>query len=339
MADYYTPQQRAAMDAVLAGTFDKLDTSPRVQPGYTLDQIYGGILPAAAPTAVANNAPYKSPYPSPAQLAAMDAVPASSYRTPKAQPLDIQNQPYGYSYPDTGDKGRASGGMLNQLAPGLPTSAPLPPAGTPWNSLTSIDQAAIQKYAQTKPTGPITPSWTTIGPLLAQAAFKQNAFQKTNPLAGIPAAPPAAAPTVSTPWGQLSQQLFQQLVNSQQPATPGKKPVEITVTGGKSTPSQNYSLANALGAVTKQGATGTGTNGYNYVNGQNVGQSAQYAGMSPSQMYDAINAKAGNPTSSGNSGSLNSMGSSKPNGAPPEWVNRIKGVVYDSKGNISSYTF
>ena len=42
-----TRQQQ--MDALLAGTFDKLDTTPKLQPGYSLDQIYGGILPVSTP--------------------------------------------------------------------------------------------------------------------------------------------------------------------------------------------------------------------------------------------------------------------------------------------------
>ena len=46
-------------------------------------------------------------------------------------------------------------------------------------------------------------------------------------------------------------------------------------------------------------ATGTSSNGYVYSNGQRTGVAPQYAGMSPSQMYDAINAAAGNRTSSG----------------------------------------
>lgn len=51
-------------------------------------------------------------------------------------------------------------------------------------------------------------------------------------------------------------------------------------------------------------ATGTGSNGYVYSNGQRTGVAPQYAGMSPSQMYDAINAAAGNRTSSGNRSSF-----------------------------------
>lgn len=45
----YTPQQLQQMNSMLAGTFDRLDTAPKSQPGYTMDQIYGGILPSASP--------------------------------------------------------------------------------------------------------------------------------------------------------------------------------------------------------------------------------------------------------------------------------------------------
>lgn len=51
-------------------------------------------------------------------------------------------------------------------------------------------------------------------------------------------------------------------------------------------------------------ATGTISNGYVYSNGQRTGVAPQYAGMSPSKMYDAINAAAGNRTSSGNRSSF-----------------------------------
>ena len=50
-----TRQQQ--MDALLAGTFDKLDTKPKMQPGYSLDQIYGGILPTSAPGTFASTFP------------------------------------------------------------------------------------------------------------------------------------------------------------------------------------------------------------------------------------------------------------------------------------------
>ena len=43
-----TRQQK--MDAVLAGTFDRLDPNARIQPGYTLNDIYSGILPIAKKT-------------------------------------------------------------------------------------------------------------------------------------------------------------------------------------------------------------------------------------------------------------------------------------------------
>jgi len=66
------------------------------------------------------------------------------------------------------------------------------------------------------------------------------------------------------------------------------------------TPAQAYAAANQPRQNT---ATGTSTNGYVYSNGQRVGVAPQYAGMSPSQMYDAINAAAGNRSSTSNSGS------------------------------------
>lgn len=44
-----TTAQQQAIDALVYGTFDRLDTSPRMQGAYTLDQIYGGILPPSPP--------------------------------------------------------------------------------------------------------------------------------------------------------------------------------------------------------------------------------------------------------------------------------------------------
>jgi hypothetical protein len=40
-----TAAQRKQADAMLAGTFDRLDTTPKMQPAYTTQQVYGGIIP------------------------------------------------------------------------------------------------------------------------------------------------------------------------------------------------------------------------------------------------------------------------------------------------------
>lgn len=55
----FTPQEMQALAAVLAGSFDKLDTQPRMQPAYTLDEIYAGT--GLVPEAQAVNSPTVQP--------------------------------------------------------------------------------------------------------------------------------------------------------------------------------------------------------------------------------------------------------------------------------------
>lgn len=161
--------------------------------------------------------------------------------------------------------------------------------GLPWGVPNHIDLAAMEKYGSPKSVpAPAPPSWTTIGPLLAQAAFRQNAFQKTNQ----PPAPALAAPvpTGNTPWGQLSQQLFQQLL-----ARAGRPPTAIPAMTAKTTPAQSYSLVNALSQATAGGATGVGTNGYTYVNGVNVGYSPEVQAQRAAQGQAIAEANRRNP--------------------------------------------
>lgn len=87
------------------------------------------------------------------------------------------------------------------------------------------------------------------------------------------------------------------------------------------------------------GSTGT-AGGYTYTATPggfvNTGVDPSMAGLSAAQRYDTLNARAGNPTSSGNSSSLTSMGSSPQEGGTPDWVAHAR-PLYDSQGNISGW--
>lgn len=174
MADW-TPQQLQQMNAVVMGTHDRLTPGGQIQPGYTLDQIYGGILPAAS----ASRPAMASNQPTPAQLAAMKAIPAGSYQTPPNRPILSPNTPAGSQFQDTGNKGRASGSMLEQLmlagqpqplnitvrggqqpigskmgnqmfGPPMPPNVPLP-RSRPGYAPTAIDMAAINRPVGANP--------------------------------------------------------------------------------------------------------------------------------------------------------------------------------------------
>lgn len=130
-----------------------------------------------------------------------------------------------------------------------------------------IDQAA---YNATKKPG----TWLAQSRMQAQALMRQMAALQ----GGMPMVPAVA------------------------PAAPARGGLAALITG-KGTPRAKSTggLVSLLGAAPEpKKATGTSTNGYVYDNGVRVGKDPQYAGMSPSQMYDAINRKSGNSSSSGN---------------------------------------
>jgi len=187
---------------------------------------------------------------------------------------------------------------------GTPKPAPIRPSWTiPTTrpaapTVTSIDQAAMD--ARNKPG-----TWMAQSRQMAQAGFRQGRFQRAN---GV------TAPLKAQPAGGLFD----------------------LITGPQKAPAGAGGLAALVGGQAPRGATGTGSNGYVYSNGANVGKAPQYAGMSPSQMYDAINAAAGNRSSTGNSGGGNSMASSRPDGPTPDWVAHAV-PTYDSQGNISGW--
>lgn len=292
----WTQDQLNAMGAVLAGTHDMLDPTPRVQPGYTLDQIYGGILPAApAPVATAN-AP-RQPSLTPAQLAAIRDVPVGSYQYPAVQ---LPNEPRGYSNPNTGNYGRASGMMLQPLDINYPANPPAPPAlpsvplprPRPNVPNTSMEDALIQAgikpgipMAQQvagpapKPATPADPGWLKTSRQLAEVGFRQAAIQAANkkappPLPGVPALPPVpagrrpSAPIPQPARGQSVAQFIQQQYGA--------------------SPSVAYDKANEASAISaRMRQTAMQQAGM-----MSPAQYLRFSGMSPSAAYDQANRNA-----------------------------------------------
>jgi len=284
MADW-TPQQLQQMNAVVMGTHDKLTPGGQIQPGYSLDQIYGGILPAAS----ASRPAMASNQPTPAQLAAMKAIPAGAYQTPPNRPILSPNTPAGSQFQDTGNYGRASGSMLQQLmlagqqqplninvrggqqpigskmgnqlfGPPMAPNVPLP-RPRPGYAPTILDMAAINR-----PVG--------ANPGMGGAMIGDGVMAPGIPPQGPP--PPGIAPTV---WAGDNQQ-----------------PVNIAVRGGRQprlTSAQQYALANeaARQAALQRQAAATGSTGvYNYVNGVKAGT---VNGQSSANAYAAANAGPG----------------------------------------------
>ena len=150
--------------------------------GIDWGSFYDGITPAA-PSSAAPSPAYQPSYATPAQVAAMKAVPANSYQTPAATPLYIPGQPYGYSYPDTGDKGRATGAMTQQLAvgPGIRPS---------WTLPATVQQASWGPYEQAYYDAANKPgTWMAQSRMQAQALMRQMALRQGNNLTA-PLKPP-----------------------------------------------------------------------------------------------------------------------------------------------------
>ncbi len=289
MADW-TPQQLQQMNAVVMGSHDKLTPGGQIQPGYTLDQIYGGILPSqnAPRPAVASNRP------TPAQLAAMQAIPAGSYRAPPNRPVMSPNTPAGSQFADTGHYGRATPAMqqLIQLAtsggirpgwtiPQVP-AAPAPaqnvqlPRPRPGYAPTSLDMAAIN--APRQPVG--------ANPGMGGAMLGNGVMSPAIP----PQQPPADGSSPLPVWAGDTPQV-PQMPQAGGYTAPGA-PRQLTA-------AERYQLSNQLGqqAALERQAKATGTaGGYQYVNGQRVGYAPQtignnvYTPTNPATAYGLANA-------------------------------------------------
>lgn len=115
----------------------------------------------------------------PAQLSAIQAVPANSYQTPRNTPINRPNEPAGYSYADTGDNGRAGPAMRQLIGlGGAGNGAALPTAGASAPQWGQFEQAYYD--AGHKPG-----TWTAQSRLLAQALMRQMAVRgQTRPGVG-----------------------------------------------------------------------------------------------------------------------------------------------------------
>lgn len=206
----------------------------------------------------------------------------------------------------------------DQFYSGIIPSAPSAPSVVSPN-LTAEERALLQQQMQQSQT--------------LQAGYNPNGTPKIRPSWTIPAAPPVITPnTPASDWNRIdqagynatkkpgtwlaqsrmhAQALMRQMAALQggmpmapavAPAAPARGGLAALITG-KGTPRAKSTggLVSLLGGAPEpKKATGTSANGYVYDNGVRVGKDPQYAGMSPSQMYDAINRKSGNSSSSGN---------------------------------------
>jgi len=296
MADF-TPQQLQAMQALIAGTFDKLDTTPKIQPGYSLSDIYSGMYPPSGSTSsyastfpsrpevpfsntsrdrlqpnanpdipgsgVAANDWYSKPG---SYINQMGAVKVSDLPALKKPPLDI-----------TVRGGNAANSLLAMMG-GSRGTTKLPQADTAFPSASVRYKTAIgpqvgtvggKQPATNNVTAAIKPGWKLGDGLLA--LLTQNMKQ---PMGGG--------------LGGLLGSLFQQ------PATAVGSQLNTSPS-----PSDRYNLAN-LPTLTGP-RSGVSTNGYVYQNGQNVG-TTRAAGESAASQYDraAAAARASSPDNGGN---------------------------------------
>ena len=323
MADF-TPQQLQAMQALIAGTFDKLDTTPKIQPGYSLSDIYGGMYPPSG-SSVASSFP------------ARPGVPFANTSRDRLQPNANPDIPgAGVAANDWYSK---PGSYVNQLGTvkvsDLPALKKSPiditvRGGNTVNTLLAMmggsrPGAAKQPQVDTSFPGTAVRYKTAIGPQMGTVGGKQPVTK--------------VAATMKPGW-QFGDGLLALLTqNMKQPAGGGGllaslfgggqqqtavgskldtvKPgtlfggtkadftrglAQMIGAGGVS-PSQAYDTRNLAAQMFAQAAprTGTSTNGYVYQNGQNVG-TTRAPGESAASQYDraAAAARASSPDNGGN---------------------------------------
>lgn len=206
-----------------------------------------------------------------AQLQAIKNVPAGSYQWPRNTPLNTPGQPAGYSYADTGNRGRATGAMTGQIAlagyqptlagmfgRGQPAGGYQPSVQVP-NIPTAVASAVpLPRYRPAEaPRSPemeaaMSPD-ATLGDLLAYADASSGTSAPVNPALGA--------------------------VNDMAGATPSTSLSSMFSAPASARPADAYAAANALGTLNAQQKrstlSGVGTNGYTYVDGKNVGYSAE----------------------------------------------------------------
>lgn len=252
--------------------------------GNIYDQIINGSFDAVgAPpsyiTPAYNPADYASIYAkptggiTPAQLAAIRAVPANSYMSPTSSPYS----PYMTAAERAQlDQQIAQSKALQAAMGNAPTSVATGPA---WNTPTRMDLAAIEAANRRKPmVGP------TLDDLLAYAkGLPDKAVANPAVAATTAAAMPADTGRPGKPKSRGGG-LFELLFGGQSGNSTGGL---AGIFGGPGS-----------GGRVKTGPSGVGTNGYTYVNGQNMGYSPAVQAQRTAQgkaIGDA-NRKNPNPT-------------------------------------------
>lgn len=300
MADF-TPQQLQAMQALIAGTFDKLDTTPKIQPGYSLSDIYGGMYPASG-SSVASTFP------------ARPEVPFSNTSRDRLQPNANPNIPGAgvaandwYSQP---------GSYVNQM--GAVAVNDLPPLKKPPIDIT-VRGGSTAAYA---PWGALSRSlaYNALHPDPAPAAdtsFPGASVRYANAVGPQMPQQPGVNEVAGTmkPGYQLGDgALAFATQNAKQPIN-GLSGLLASLFGGSGTavgskldtrgpgPGELYKLANQAGQMKAILAPRTGTTaaGYVYKNGQQVG-TTRAPGESAASQYDkaAAKARASSPDNGGN---------------------------------------
>lgn len=236
------------------------------------------------------------------QMMALRNVPGNSYMSPPNAPMNVPGMPSNSQFADTGNRGRASGSMLQQLAlagyfgPSGAAASPSQVASASGRVTMPPRQVANVALPRPRPNmqppvgaNPGTGNGNWFG--VEQAYF---------PPPQVP--PPGIEPTVwagDQPTGVASQLAIQPPVMGPTGTTKagykyqnGQR-VGVADWARGMSPAEQYATANARGQINAilGNRSGLSTNGYVYQNGQNVG-AMRPAGMTPSQQYAQANAAA-----------------------------------------------
>ena len=313
------------------------DNSYFQSPSVDYSQFYSGAMaPPTVSGGMLNQAQLSRPAiasnrPTPAQLAAMQAVPAGSYQFPPNPPIMAPNIPSGSMFQDTGNRGRATPEMQQLLAgvsgirPGwtIPQATTTPnvplPRPRPGYAPTSIDIAAMNQ-----PQG--------ANPGIGGAMIGNGVMSPSIPPQGPP--PAGVSPTV---WAG----------DNTNPMTGGVGPYRGAAGNGYTAPgaprpltaAERYSLANQYGqqAAQERQANATGVaGGYQYENGQRVGYAPQtiggttYTPTNPATAYGLANA-------AGQIAALNRQATATGQTGVYNYINGVRGPTVNGQSSANAY--
>lgn len=293
MAD---PRQQM-MDAILAGTFDNLDKVPRLQPGYTMEQIYGGILPTAnAPGAFASTFPARPevPFQNNTRLAGrLPSIPLNIDGATGVAASDWFSQPGTYVGSSAFPDGRMSVADLPAL-PKQPLSITVN-GGNP-----SLIGSRVGDTMFGPPTGPasmvaaVDPAQAAIDAYMANPPDFRGRDKGNAALGyygGTDDMGASALPSIAAIDAAMLPQIGPSgTTNAGYTYTNGQRTGKADWAAGL-TPAQQYALANAFAASNAGNASGVLPTGGVFQNGIKVGDSRP-AGMSAATAYDNANAAA-----------------------------------------------